>query len=97
MRSFLNYFLTPEPQKIWAGLGEHLSPYRDVESTDYPDRLSQKQADLLKDADILRFDASDAMPSAVGTGSFWTGMVDYLSGVELKTVLREIDASWPRS
>ena len=97
VRSFLDYFLTPEPQKIWAGLGEHLSPYRDVESTDYPDRLSQKQADLLKDADILRFDASDAMPSAVGTGSFWTGMVDYLSGVELKRVLREIDASWPRS
>jgi alpha-glucoside transport system substrate-binding protein len=97
VRSFLEYWLTPEPHKIWAGLGEHLSPYRDVAITDYPDRLSQKEAEILKSADILRFDASDAMPSAVGTGSFWAGMVDYLSGVELNTVLKDIDASWPRS
>jgi alpha-glucoside transport system substrate-binding protein len=97
VRSFLEYWLTPEPHKIWAGLGGHLSPYRDLAPTDYPDRLSQKEAELLKTANVLRFDASDAMPSAVGTGSFWTGMVDYLSGVELQTVLRDIDASWPPS
>ncbi len=27
-----------------------------------------------------RFDASDLMPAAVGSGSFWTGMVDYMKG-----------------
>ena len=31
-------------------------------------------------ADTARFDASDLMPSAVGGGSFWTGMVDYTRG-----------------
>ncbi|MGA0199249.1 MAG: ABC transporter substrate-binding protein [Prochlorotrichaceae cyanobacterium] len=95
VRSFLAYLLTPEPQRIWVGLGDHLSPYREVDISAYPDRLSQKEAKILKSAQTVKFDASDAMPSAVGTGSFWAGIVDYLSGVNLKTVLQEIDASWP--
>ncbi len=37
------------------------------------------------------------MPGAVGAGSFWTGMTDYVSGAaDLDTVLKEIDASWPK-
>jgi alpha-glucoside transport system substrate-binding protein len=44
-----------------------------------------------------RFDASDLMPSAVGAGSFWTGMVEYLQGGpdSLQGVLDDIEASWP--
>jgi alpha-glucoside transport system substrate-binding protein len=46
-----------------------------------------------------RFDASDAMPSAVGSGSFWTGMVKYLQGGpdSLQGVLDDIEKSWPTS
>ncbi len=44
-----------------------------------------------------RFDASDLMPTAVGAGSFWTGMVRYMQrGPQaLNAVLDEIEASWP--
>jgi alpha-glucoside transport system substrate-binding protein len=44
-----------------------------------------------------RFDASDLMPPEVGTGSFWTGMVEYMqAGPDaLPTVLEDIDATWP--
>jgi alpha-glucoside transport system substrate-binding protein len=44
-----------------------------------------------------RFDASDMMPPAVGSGSFWTGMVEYLQGGpdSLSGILDEIEASWP--
>jgi alpha-glucoside transport system substrate-binding protein len=36
------------------------------------------------------------MPAEVGSGSFWTGMTDYVSGAaDLDTVLPEIDAAWP--
>ena len=35
--------------------------------------------DALKDG-TGRFDASDLMPAAVGSGSFWTGMVEYMKG-----------------
>jgi alpha-glucoside transport system substrate-binding protein len=44
-----------------------------------------------------RFDASDLMPPAVGSGSFWTGMIDYVEGGpdSLQGVLDDIEASWP--
>ena len=46
-----------------------------------------------------RFDASDQMPSAVGSGSFWTGMVKYIQGgpSSLDGVLNDIEKSWPKS
>jgi len=51
----------------------------------------------VQNATSFRFDGSDLMPGEVGAGTFWTGMVDYISGVaDLDTVTSEIDASWPR-
>jgi alpha-glucoside transport system substrate-binding protein len=36
------------------------------------------------------------MPGEVGSGSFWKGMTDWVSGtVDLDTALEEIDAAWP--
>jgi len=36
------------------------------------------------------------MPGEVGSGSFWKGMTNYVSGVtDLDTALAEIDAAWP--
>ena len=49
------------------------------------------------EATTLRFDASDLMPGEVGSGSLWKGMTDYFSGAaDLDTVLKQIDASWPK-
>ena len=50
-------------------------------------------------ANTARFDASDLMPSAVGSGSFWTGMVRYVQQGRnsLQGVLTDIDRSWPAS
>ena len=43
--------------------------------------------------DVVRYDGSDMMPGAVGTGTFWTGVVDYISDTPLDTVLEAIDKS----
>jgi alpha-glucoside transport system substrate-binding protein len=54
--------------------------------------------ELLQDEGaVARFDGSDLMPSEVGAGSFWTGMVDWVNGSETKPVLDQIEASWPAS
>ena len=44
-----------------------------------------------------RFDASDLMPPAVGSGAFWTGMNDYTNNGpdNLQSVLSSIDSAWP--
>nr|WP_163540946.1 ABC transporter substrate-binding protein [Occultella kanbiaonis] len=54
--------------------------------------------ELLQDPDaVTRFDGSDLMPSAVGAGSFWTGMTEWIDGADTQTVLDQIEASWPAS
>jgi alpha-glucoside transport system substrate-binding protein len=59
--------------------------------------LERGIAELAAEATSFRFDGSDLMPGEVGSGSFWSGMVNYVSGQsDLDTVLAEIDASWPK-
>jgi alpha-glucoside transport system substrate-binding protein len=45
----------------------------------------------------FRFDGSDAMPSAVGAGSFWVGMTDWITGKSTQETLDFIEDSWPTS
>ena len=54
-------------------------------------------ATIIQEATTFRFDGSDLMPGVVGAGSFWTGIVDWVSaeGANTEEVLKAIDASWP--
>ena len=52
-------------------------------------------------AGVFRFDASDLMPSPIGSfnraelGAFWQGMLDYVDGVRtMDQVLSDIEAAW---
>ncbi len=94
-RALMAYLATPQPHEIWAGLGGYISPHRQVRLSAYPDELTRRQAEILANADVIRFDGSDLMPGAVGTGSFWSGMVDYVGGKDVDAVLMDIEDSWP--
>jgi alpha-glucoside transport system substrate-binding protein len=77
-----------------------ISPNVQVGPDCYANELLAGASEVLTKAlkdDSGRFDASDMMPSAVGSGSFWTGMVKYLQGGpnSLDGVLRDIEKSWP--
>lgn len=95
-RALMLYLATPTPHEIWAELGEFLSPHNRVSLAVYPNELIRKQAEILTTADTIRFDGSDLMPGEVGTGSFWSGVVDYVGGDDLDTVLETIESSWPQ-
>lgn len=57
------------------------------------DRLS---AETLLDPDaVFRFDGSDRMPGAVGTGSFWTEMTSWITGEDSGAALSNVESSWP--
>jgi len=45
----------------------------------------------------FRFDGSDAMPAAVGQGSFWVGATDWITGKSTQDTLDFIENSWPAS
>jgi alpha-glucoside transport system substrate-binding protein len=79
-----------------------ISPNTEVGPECYVNEQLASASQVLVDAlasGTGRFDASDLMPSAVGAGSFWTGMVKYMQeGPDsLQGVLDDIEASWPAS
>ena len=95
-RALMAYFTTQQPHKIWSDAEGYVSPHRQIGPESYSNPNTRKQAEILRDASLLRFDGSDLMPGEVGTGAFWSGMTELASGTDLDTVLSEIDRSWPR-
>jgi alpha-glucoside transport system substrate-binding protein len=96
VRAFLQFLATPEAANPWIELGGFIPANRNADLSLYPAGSSdQQQAEIMANATVFRFDASDLMPPEVGAGTFWTGMTDWVSGDDLETVLQEIEDSWP--
>jgi alpha-glucoside transport system substrate-binding protein len=97
VRAVIQYFSMGESLKGWVEAGGAISPHKDSSLDWYGDPVTRKIAEMIQNADSVRFDGSDLMPGAVGAGSFWKYMTDYVSeNVDLETALKEIDASWPK-
>ncbi|MHB1063700.1 MAG: ABC transporter substrate-binding protein [Georgenia sp.] len=84
----------------WANtrveIGGVTSANKGVDATLASSDVLRLAIELLQDPNtVARFDGSDLMPSEVGAGSFWTGMVDWIDGSDTQTVLDQIEASWP--
>ncbi|RZM77293.1 ABC transporter substrate-binding protein [Leptolyngbya iicbica] len=92
--ALMAHLASVEAHTHWANEG-YISPHNEVSLDAYPDALTRNQAAILQDASVIRFDGSDLMPGAIGTGTFWTGMVDYVGGADAAAVLADIEASWP--
>jgi len=96
VREFMEFLTTWESGKLWAEAGGALFPYLDQDLNSYPNSIERSLAEALVDAKVFRFDASDLMPAAVGAGSFWDGIVDWVSGKSLDATLADIQRSWPK-
>lgn len=90
----LEYLTTPLAHELWMAQGGFLTPNMGVNTDLYQDETLKRQGDILLNASTFRFDGSDLMPGAIGAGSFWTGMVDYVSGVSAQSVADSIQESW---
>jgi alpha-glucoside transport system substrate-binding protein len=94
VRAVMDFFSRGESVSGWLASGGTLSPHNDAV---YSSAAETKIAELVAAATSVRFDGSDLQPGAVGAGSFWTGMTNWVSGtVDLDTALAEIDAAWPK-
>jgi alpha-glucoside transport system substrate-binding protein len=92
----MDYFSRGHSLKAWLATGGAFAPYNDAPLDWYGVPLERSIAELVVDADSVRFDGGDLQPKAVGSGSFWEGMTAYVSGeIDLDTALEEIDAAWP--
>jgi alpha-glucoside transport system substrate-binding protein len=96
VRAVMDFFTRGLSLKAWLATGGALAPQKDTNLEWYGSPVEKKIAQLVSDATAVRFDGSDQQPGAVGAGTFWKGMTDYVSGtIDLDTALKEIDASWP--
>ena len=87
-------FLTSETAaNIWSSeLGE-LSAYVNTDPEEFDNPITRQAQSMLLNATVSRFDGSDLMPGEIGAGAFWSGVLDYISGINLDTVLESIEAS----
>jgi alpha-glucoside transport system substrate-binding protein len=70
-----------------------------VDQSLYTDGIDKLSAQYLTNPNAtFRFDASDLMPSAVGSGAEWTQMTSWFgTGASIASVAKAIDAAWPAS
>ena len=64
--AFLEYLTTPEAAEIWASRGGFSSPNKNLDTSVYPDEITQTTAGALAEAEVFRFDMSDLQPAAFG-------------------------------
>jgi alpha-glucoside transport system substrate-binding protein len=97
VRALMEYFTLPMSVSGFLNTGGAFAAQLSATPAMYSSAMDASIAELLANATTFRFDGSDMMPSEVGAGSFWKGMTDWASGTaDLDTVLKEIDASWPK-
>jgi alpha-glucoside transport system substrate-binding protein len=95
VRAVLEFLTTGESLRILIENGAAISPHQDSDLTWYNSDMNRKIAEAILTADAVRFDGSDLMPAEVGTGSFWTGMVDWVSGAtNTDEALKEIQSGF---
>ncbi|MCW4385235.1 ABC transporter substrate-binding protein [Salinibacterium sp. SYSU T00001] len=81
---------------IRVGLGGVISANNGVDPSVAGSEIGAQSMEILQGEDtVFRFDGSDLMPAAVGTSSFWEGMVNWIGGDSTEAVTSRIDASFP--
>ncbi len=95
-RAFIDFLETPIAHEVWMAQNSFLTPLKTANVELYGTPALKKQGEILLNSTTFRFDGSDLMPGAVGAGSFWTGMVDYVGGKSAQEVADTIQKSWPK-
>ena len=97
-QAVLEYLSSAEWANSLVALGGGISANSGVDSTLVDSPILAESIKILQDPDTtFRFDASDLMPGAVGSGTFFKGMVSWINGTPTADVLTSIEAGWPSS
>ncbi|MEP7046882.1 MAG: ABC transporter substrate-binding protein [Ilumatobacteraceae bacterium] len=91
----LAYTNSSEYQAAIVADGEiSLSTRKDFDTSNFSDPVIKGFADLLKASDVFRFDGSDMMPAAIGSGAEWKEVTAWIAGGSTDDMLNNIEAAW---
>lgn len=100
VQAFQAYLASPEWSNAKADTtpnGGWLSANKKLDANKLVKPVDKLSYEILTDpAATFRFDGSDLMPGAVGAGSFWTGMTDWINGKSTQEIADAIEKSWPK-
>jgi len=65
-QALIRYLTTKEAAEIWAQRGGFASLNKDLDTSVYPDPVTQTTAGALSEAEVFRFDLSDLQPAEFG-------------------------------
>lgn len=92
VKKLMRFLVSKEANEMAAKYG-FITPNKNVNLKIYQDILNKKSAEMLQNAEIFVFDASDMMPPAVGNqGGFWDACKKFLYNPEkLDEILNEME------
>lgn len=94
----LSYLSSDTWANIRVKMGGVISANTGLDPANASSDILKQSVGILQDPNTtFRFDGSDLMPGAVGTDSFWKGIVSWVSGDDTKKTVDTIEASWPKS
>lgn len=98
VQSFLAYLASADFANNRVKLGGVVSANKGLDPANAQSDLDKLTVKILQDPEtVFRFDGSDLMPSAVGSNSFWKGIVQWINGTSSQDVANSIESSWPKS
>ena len=93
-QAFVAFLQTEIAHEVWMAQSGFLTPHTGVNTDLFASDTLRQMNDILLDATTFRFDASDLMPSEIGQGIFWSGMVDFVGGEDAASVAGRIQDRW---
>ncbi|MEX3015565.1 ABC transporter substrate-binding protein [Gymnodinialimonas hymeniacidonis] len=93
-QALIAFLQTEIAHEVWMAQSGFLTPHSGVNSDLFASDTLRQMNDILLGATTFRFDASDLMPSEIGQGIFWSGMVDYVGGEDAASVAGRIQDRW---
>jgi len=97
VRAFVQWLSTGDAVRDRVATGGFLAANNAVPAELYSSYPMSGLAEIARNATVSRNDASDSMVKDVGQGSFWKGMIKWVSqnGEGTDAIFAEIEASWP--
>jgi alpha-glucoside transport system substrate-binding protein len=96
-QAFQAYLASAEFANNRVKLGGVISANKGLDPASAQTELDKQSIALLQDPNtIFRFDGSDLMPGAVGSNSFWKGIVAWINGTPAQQVADSVESSWPK-
>lgn len=88
------YTGSAEYQLALANSRTELGPNLNLDLNLIEDPFLKAVAELNASAEVFRFDGSDLMPGAVGAGTFWTEITNWVIGGDTQAFADNVEASW---